>query len=171
MRLKGGDPFVFGRGHEELQFAKSFDIPTELVPGISSCIAVPELQEVPLTRRGVNTSFMVLTATTKTGDLSKDIAIAAQSTATIVVLMGVRKLPQIVDIFKAENKANMPVMIIQNGSRHNERKVIGQIHDIQDKVTDSGIGAPAVIVIGQVVDLHPDNNLIDTIVKSKNNEL
>jgi len=167
VRLKGGDPFIFGRGHEELQFVKSFDIPAQIIPGISSCIAVPELQEVPLTRRGVNESFMVVTATTRTGDLSKDIAIAAQSSATIVVLMGVKKLGQIVELFKVENKANLPVMIIQNGSRANERKVIGNIDTIQDKVSESGIGAPAVIVIGEVVSLHPECNLVQANTKTK----
>ncbi len=167
VRLKGGDPFIFGRGHEELQFVKSFDIPAQIIPGISSCIAVPELQEVPLTRRGVNESFIVVTATTRTGDLSKDIAIAAQSSATIVVLMGVKKLGQIVELFKVENKANLPVMIIQNGSRANERKVIGNIDTIQDKVSESGIGAPAVIIIGEVVSLHPECNLVQANTKTK----
>jgi len=167
VRLKGGDPFVFGRGHEELQFVKSFDIPAQIIPGISSCIAVPELQEVPLTRRGINESFIVVTATTRTGSLSKDIAIAAQSSATIVILMGLRKLEQIVELFKSENKADLPIMIIQNGSRTNERKVIGTIKTIQEKVSHSDIGAPAVIVIGEVVNLHPECNLVKSKTNSK----
>ena len=101
VRLKGGDSFVFGRGHEEIEFARAFDIPTSIVPGISSCIAVPELQEVPLTRRGLNESFWVITATTRSGKLSKDMSLAAQSTATVVVLMGMRKLPEIMRMFRS----------------------------------------------------------------------
>lgn len=167
VRLKGGDPFVFGRGHEELQFAKSFDIPTQVVPGISSSIAVPELQEVPLTRRGINESFMVITATTRSGKLSEDIAIAAQSSATIVILMGVKKMPQIVEVFKAQGKSELPVMVTQNGSRPNEKNVLGTIADIHQKVLDADVGGPAVIVIGEVVSLHPQLNMIYSTAISK----
>ncbi|MFN0050113.1 MAG: uroporphyrinogen-III C-methyltransferase, partial [Cytophagales bacterium] len=84
VRLKGGDPFVFGRGYEEIEFAKAFNMPVAIVPGISSSIAVPEMQMIPLTARGVNESFWVTTGTTKNGDVSKDILLAAQSSATIV---------------------------------------------------------------------------------------
>ncbi|MFQ5446588.1 MAG: uroporphyrinogen-III C-methyltransferase, partial [Saprospiraceae bacterium] len=83
VRLKGGDPFVFGRGHEELTFAQAFDIPVTVVPGISSALAVPALQNVPLTTRGVSQSFWVLTGTTQTGQLSDDLRLAAQSSATL----------------------------------------------------------------------------------------
>ncbi len=159
VRLKGGDPFVFGRGHEEINYADSFDIETEIIPGISSCIAVPELQKVPLTRRGVNESFWVLTACTRTGDLSNDIKIAAQSTATAVILMGMKKLPLIVAEFTKNGKAATPVMIIQNGSLENEKYALGTVENIIDKVKQEGIGTPAIIVIGEVVSLHPELNL------------
>jgi len=158
VRLKGGDAFVFGRGHEELQFATSFGIKVEVVPGISSCIAVPELQKVPLTRRGINESFWVLTATTKEGKLSKDIAIAAQSSATAVILMGIKKLPVITQLFANQGKKDTPVMVVQNGSLENEKYVLGTIENIADKVLETGIGTPGIIIIGEVVGLHQDLN-------------
>ena len=156
VRLKGGDPFIFGRGHEELEYAESFGIETHVVPGISSSIAVPELQGVPLTRRGINESFWVITGTTSSGDISKDIALAAQSTATAVILMGMRKLPQITHLFKQQGKSNTPVMIVQNGSMPNEQMVHGTVSTIVDLAAQASIGAPAIIVIGEVVDLLPE---------------
>ena len=74
VRLKGGDPFVFGRGHEEIAYAAAFGIDSSVVPGISSSIAVPEMQKIPVTARGYSESFWVVTGTTKEGELSKDIA-------------------------------------------------------------------------------------------------
>ncbi len=158
VRLKGGDPFVFGRGHEEIEYAKAFNIETAIVPGISSCISVPELQEIPLTRRGVSESFWVITATTKHGAFSKDIAIAAQSTATVVVLMGMRKLPKIVEAFQQEGKGETPVMVVQNGSLPNERMALGTVDNIVEVVAQEGLSSPAIIVIGEVVNLHPELN-------------
>lgn len=158
VRLKGGDSFVFGRGHEELEFITSFDIEVTLVPGISSCIALPQLQKVPLTRRGLNESFWVLTATTRKGALSNDIAIAAQSTATTVILMGLRKLEEITNIYLENGKADTPVMVIQNGSLPNERHALGTVSTIVDVVREKGIGTPAIIVVGEVVKLHPELN-------------
>jgi uroporphyrin-III C-methyltransferase len=87
VRLKGGDPFVFGRGHEELAYAELFNIKVEVIPGISSSYAVPELQHIPLTKRGINESFWVITATTSSGELSRDVYKAAETNAAIVILM------------------------------------------------------------------------------------
>ena len=156
VRLKGGDPFIFGRGHEEMLFAQSFKIPVEVVPGISSSIAVPELQHIPLTRRGINDSFWVLTGTTSEHKLSEDIKIAAQSKATVVILMGMSKLAEISQLFASYGRQNTPVAIIQNGSWENEKMVIGDIASIVEKVEEQKIGSPAIIVIGEVVSLHPD---------------
>lgn len=156
VRLKGGDPFVFGRGQEEMKYAESFGIKVDVIPGISSCIAVPELQKVPLTCRGINESFWVITATTQKGNLSQDIRLAAQSDATVIVLMGLRKLDEIIAVFKKENKAHLPIMIVQNGSRKSERCVIGDINSIKEKVVQTKLGTPAMMVIGAVVRLHPN---------------
>lgn len=155
VRLKGGDSFVFGRGHEELTYANSFDIPVSIVPGISSCIALPELQGVPPTRRGLNESFWVLTGTTRHGTLSKDVSIAAQSSATAIILMGMRKIRQIMTTFAEAGKAETPVMVIQNGSLPNEKCVIATVSSIADEVERANIGSPGIIVVGEVVHLHP----------------
>ncbi len=155
VRLKGGDPFIFGRGHEELIYARFFGLETEIIPGISSSYSVPELQGIPLTRRGLNESFWVITGTTRDHELSADIAVAARSTATIVVLMGMTKLKEIVDIFIREGKSTTPVAIIQNGSLPEEKIALGKINTIVSIVAQQQISSPAVIVIGEVVSLHP----------------
>lgn len=155
VRLKGGDSFVFGRGYEELSYAESFGIETAIVPGISSSIAVPELQGIPVTNRGTSESFWVITGTTSTGKLSDDIALAAKSTATVVILMGLNKLNEIVEVFKKQGKQNTAVAVIQNGSLPSENSAMGTIETIGEVVREEKIGAPAIIVIGDVVKLHP----------------
>ncbi|GAA4438466.1 uroporphyrinogen-III C-methyltransferase [Pontibacter saemangeumensis] len=155
VRLKGGDPFVFGRGYEELAYADKFNIATEVVPGISSSIAVPELQQIPLTIRGVNESFWVITGTTSSGDISRDIPLAAQSSASVIILMGVNKLSRIIEVFLAAGKADTPVAVIQNGSLPDEKLVLGNVHNIVERVETKGLGAPAIIMIGEVVAYHP----------------
>lgn len=155
-RLKGGDPFVFGRGYEELEYAESFGIEVEIVPGISSSTSLPALQRVPLTMRGINESFWVLTATTRQGQLSKDLYLAAQSSATVIILMGMKKLPLIVAEYLKYDKADTPVMIVQNGSTPDEKIGIGKIDNITKVVKDKGLTSPAIIVVGEVVSLHPE---------------
>lgn len=156
VRLKGGDPFVFGRGYEELEYAEAFGLEVVIVPGISSSTSLPALQRVPLTMRGINESFWVLTATTRNGQLSKDISLAAQSSATVIILMGMRKLDQIVAEFSKYDKEDTPVMIIQNGSTPDEQLGIGKISTIREVVKDKGLSSPAIIVVGEVVSLHPE---------------
>ncbi len=167
VRLKGGDPFVFGRGQEEKEYAEIFNIEVEVIPGISSSIAVPGSQGIPLTKRGVNESFWVLTATTSNGQLSNDIELAAQSTATIVILMGIRKLPQIVELFKAQGKQNLPAIVIQNGTTEHEKFAIGTIDTIVNEVAKEEIGTPGIIVLGEVVRDHTsfEEELLDTLVE------
>ena len=155
VRLKGGDPFIFGRGHEELMYAEAFGIVVDIVPGLSSSTALTGLQKIPLTRRGINHSFWVMTGTTSSGALSNDVKLAAQSSATVVILMGIRKLPQIVALFKQQNKSYLPIMIIQNGSLKHEKIALGTIETIEEEAKHQNIGTPGIIVIGEVVGLHP----------------
>ncbi len=155
IRLKGGDPFVFGRGFEEIQYAGKFNISTEYIPGISSSISVLGLQGIPVTHRGSSESFWVVTATTSNGELSGDIQIAAQSTATIVILMGLTKLEEITKIFISQGKQDTAIAIIQKGSLPDENIAIGTMSTILDIVSEKHIAPPAVIVIGNVVKLHP----------------
>lgn len=151
VRLKGGDPFVFGRGSEEIDYIEAFGIPTEVVPGITSAVAVPASIGIPVTKRGVSESFWVITATTSYGELSRDIAIAAQSTATVVILMGTKKLNEIVKAYTTAGKSDLPIAIIQNGTTSEEKFIAGTIGDIQAKAHQSGIAAPAIIIVGEVV--------------------
>ncbi|WP_221393886.1 uroporphyrinogen-III C-methyltransferase [Dyadobacter sp. NIV53] len=155
VRLKGGDSFVFGRGYEEIIFAEQHGIKSEVIPGISSSYAVPALAGIPLTSRGVSESFWVITGTTKNHSLSKDLHFAAQSTATVVILMGLHKLDEIVGIYAKLNKLDEPVSIIQNGSLPDQKVVTGKISNIQPLAKISEIASPAIIVIGKVAAL-PD---------------
>jgi uroporphyrin-III C-methyltransferase len=162
VRLKGGDPFVFGRGSEEIQHAEAFNIETAVVPGISSSIGVPGLSGIPVTHRGISESFWVITGTTQNGKLSKDVAQAAKSNATVVILMGLSKLKEIVEIYKKENKGETLVGIIQNGTLSTENVALGTIDTIVDEVAEQNIKSPAVIVIGEVVRLHKYYSLLST---------
>ena len=153
VRLKGGDPFIFGRGYEELEYAERHGIEVEVIPGISSSYAVPALAGIPLTTRGMSESFWVITGTTKDHSLSNDLALAARSSATVVVLMGMHKLPEIVETFAQLGKMELPVAIIQNGSRPDEKMVTGKIKNILQLAQAEGIGSPAIIVIGKVAQL------------------
>lgn len=156
VRLKGGDPYVFGRGYEEVEYAAKHGIESEVIPGLSSSYAVPALAGIPLTSRGVSESFWVVTGTTKSHTISNDLALAAQSTATVVVLMGVNKLPEIVETYSGLGKLNESIAIIQNGSLPEEKIVTGKISNILPLAQISGIGSPAIIVIGPAAAL-PDS--------------
>lgn len=155
VRLKGGDPFVFGRGYEELDFAVLHNIPAEVIPGISSSIAVPGLQQIPVTHRGLSESFWVVTGTTASGKVSADVYEAARTKATVVVLMGIHKLAEIAGIFKNEGKNALPVAVIQSGSTKEEKVVIGIVDTIVELAEENKITSPAIIVLGEVVSLHP----------------
>lgn len=151
VRLKGGDPFVFGRGHEELEHARAHGLDVEVIPGISSALSVPAINEIPLTRRGVNESFWVVTGNTMDDHLSKDVKLAAESTASVVVMMGMRRLHEIVSIFSACRGLEEPVAIIQNGSLKNEKRIFGTLESILRQVEEKKLSAPAIILIGGVV--------------------
>jgi len=151
VRLKGGDPFIFGRGAEELDYAKQFGLQTFMVPGISSALAVPAYQGIPLTKRGSSESFWVITGTTKSHQLSNDVRLAAKSTATVVILMGMGKLQEIVNVFSEEGKHGIPVAIIQNGTTEDEKFGAGTMKTICNVVENKQISSPAIIVIGDVV--------------------
>ena len=156
VRLKGGDPFIFGRGFEEIEFAEAFGIETDVVPGISSLASVPGLQKIPLTKRGLNQSLWAVTGTTATGALSPDLKLAARSTATVVIFMGMRKLPEITALFAEIGKGETPAAVIQGGSTEKEKIVLGKVSDIAEKARAEQIGTPGLIVIGETVGLHPE---------------
>ena len=151
VRLKGGDPFIFGRGAEEMEYAVKHGLEVAVVPGISSSLAVPAYQNIPLTKRGASESFWVITGTTKEHQLSNDVALAAKSNATVVILMGMGKLSQIISLFKKEGKQELPVAIIQNGTTPQEKIVVGTVATIEAVVAEKQLSNPAIIVLGEVV--------------------
>ena len=151
VRLKGGDPFIFGRGMEEIQYAKDFGLETAYVPGISSSVAAAGYAGIPLTTRGVSESFWVITGTKTDGSLSEDLISALKTTATIVVLMGMSKLSQISEICVSNGKGNLPVAIIQNGTRENQKIGIGVAENLALIAEEKKLCNPAVIILGEVV--------------------
>ena len=156
VRLKGGDPFVFGRGHEEIVYAKAHGLEIEIIPGITSAVAIPELEQIPLTTRGINESFWVITGTNSSLEFSNDIRLAAQSTATVVILMGMTHLAKIAEVFIEEGKGATPAAVIQNGSLPNSKIILGKVNNIAQKVLEAQMESPSIIVFGEVVGLHPD---------------
>ncbi len=155
VRLKGGDPFLFGRGAEEGEALRSAAIPFEVVPGISSALAVPAYAGIPLTHRDLSSSVAVLTGS-RSGDgaLSRTLA-AHSSTDTIVILMGVTHLREIAsDLIAAGRSGETPAAVIRWGTYEAQQTVTGTLRTIADRAEGSGMRAPAVIVIGEVVALH-----------------
>lgn len=153
VRLKGGDPFIFGRGKEEIEYAETFNIKTEIVLGISS-INLPGYYGLPLTRRGINESFWVITATTSKGTLSEDVQLAAQSNATVVLLMGLGKLREIASLYQSYFRGNLPVAVISKGSLDDGRMILGTVDSISEVISQEKVAAPAIIIIGEVVGTH-----------------
>ncbi|GAA3931571.1 uroporphyrinogen-III C-methyltransferase [Hymenobacter algoricola] len=153
VRLKGGDPFVFGRGREEMLFAEQHGLLTDYVPGISSAVAAAGSVGIPVTHRGSSEGFRVITATTATGGLSAAVTDAARSRTTTVILMGLSQLARIVDIFARHGQAQTPAAIIQNGTLPTARLVTGTVAELPARAAAAGLGAPAIIIIGEVARL------------------
>jgi len=151
VRLKGGDPYIFGRGQEEMIYAHKYGLETAYVPGISSVTGASGTAGIPLTSRGFSESFWVITGTTKYGDISNDIKLAAQSSATVVILMGMKHLEQIMASFMENGQSHTPVAIIQNGTLQAEKQIIGSVESIAETAREEKIGAPALIIVGNVV--------------------
>jgi uroporphyrin-III C-methyltransferase len=161
VRLKGGDPFLFGRGGEELEAVRSAGIPVEMVPGVSSALAVPASVGIPLTHRKYASQVTILTGNedpTKPGP-ALDWQLLARSRGTIVILMGVANLEKIADVLIRNGKADSTmVAIIERGLRKDRRVTTGSLATIADAAVKKGVKPPAVIVIGDVVKLYnPDD--------------
>jgi uroporphyrin-III C-methyltransferase len=152
VRLKGGDPYVFGRGHEELEFVSRNKIAAEVVPGISSSIAAPASAGIPLTKRGVNESFWVVTGTLSSGELSNDLEHAARSSATVIILMGISQLERIAELFSNLRSVNEPVAVIQEGTLPTQKVITATAGSIAEAARRENIASPGVIVIGKVVE-------------------
>jgi uroporphyrin-III C-methyltransferase len=154
VRLKSGDPFVFGRGFEELEYAASYSIPTEFVPGVSSVVSVPGLLGIPVTHQGISGGFLTVKGTDDEGNLSNEIYAAAKYSGTVVILMGIERLEEIANTFIVEGKGRLPVAVISNGSTKDEKIIVGVANTIAEAVSDAKIKSPVLIVFGDVVALH-----------------
>ncbi len=156
VRLKGGDPFVFGRGFEEMNFLTRHGLQVDVIPGISSSTSLPGLQQIPLTHRGTSDSFWVVTGTTASGDVSPDLYRAAASGATVVVLMGLKQINKIAGVFRDAGKAALPIAIIENGSLPNERVLFSQVENVSRELQSESFSGPVLLIFGEVVALHPE---------------
>ncbi|WP_236975761.1 uroporphyrinogen-III C-methyltransferase [Membranihabitans maritimus] len=168
VRLKGGDPMVFGRAQDEIAYAEKHGLVVDVVPGISSYSGIAAYNQVPITSRGVSQGFWVLTATNSRGELSSDIAIAAQSSSNILILMGTRKLPQIVEKFKSFHGEDYPIALVQNGTTPNEKVVVGKLSNIEESVKKHRISNPAVIIIGEAARHVQSNNVVSNMLGDLN---
>jgi uroporphyrin-III C-methyltransferase len=152
VRLKGGDPFIFGRGFEEVTFARENGIKTYFIPGITSMQA-SGYEDIPLTHRAVSESVWIVTGTKKDGSLSADLKLAIQSKATVVVYMGMKKLQEIAQTYVEAGCENMPAAIIQHASLPNQKSARGLVKYLPELAETNHLTYPAIIIIGKVTNL------------------
>ena len=154
LRLKGGDPFVFGRGGEEIEALIAENIDFEVIPGISSAIAVPAYAGIPVTHRGINTSFHVFTGHMKKDGIEHDYETVAKQEGTLVFLMGLGNLEKITkNLIKHGKMPETPVAVIKNGTTAKQETYIGTLGTIAGIVRENNVKAPVIIIIGEVVNL------------------
>lgn len=151
VRLKGGDAFVFGRGGEELLAAERAGLAVAVVPGVSSALAVPALAGIPLTHRGVSRGFWVLTATTSGHVLPDDMEQAARSEATVVILMGTRKIREIAALFARHRPTDTPIALLQSGSLPGQVTTIASLGYPETLAAAARTQVQGIVVIGAVV--------------------
>jgi uroporphyrinogen III methyltransferase/synthase len=159
VRLKGGDPYVFGRGGEEASHCAAAGVPFEVVPGVSAALAVPAWAGVPLTDRRHSASFAVVTGHKDPTEVSAATRWEALATAadTLVILMGLRNLPSLVARVLAAGRApDTPSAAIQWGTTGRQRTVVSALSELPKRVEEAGLGTPSVVVIGEVVRLRDD---------------
>ncbi|MEI6946852.1 uroporphyrinogen-III C-methyltransferase [Paraflavisolibacter sp. H34] len=154
VRLKGGDPYIFGRGFEEVLYAREHGIEASYVPGITSMQAAG-LEDIPLTHRNVCESIWVVTGTKKDGSLSDDLALAIKSKATVVIYMGMKKLKEISETFVQQGCGELPAAIIQHASLPKQKMVRGRVQDLQQMAADHHLTHPSIIIIGRVAGIDP----------------
>jgi len=150
VRLKGGDPFIFGRGFEELLFAEANGVKASYIPGISSMQGAGFV-DIPLTHRGISESVWMITGTKKDGSLSNDLKCAMNSSATVVIYMGMKKMREISAAYVQGGLGAMPAAIIQHATLAQQKSVICEVKDLQQAALREGLSYPAIIIIGDVV--------------------
>jgi uroporphyrin-III C-methyltransferase len=156
VRLKGGDPFVFGRGGEEIKALKKHGIAFEVVPGITSAIAVPAIANIPVTDRKHASSFTVVTGQEDPTKAETKLDYGKLRAETIVILMGIGNLPDIVNQMLETRGKDTPVAIIEEGTTERQRVIVGTLGDIVKKAEKEKVKPPAIIVVGEVVKLRKE---------------
>jgi uroporphyrin-III C-methyltransferase/precorrin-2 dehydrogenase/sirohydrochlorin ferrochelatase len=163
VRLKGGDPFVFGRGAEECEALRAAGVPFQVIPGVTSATAVPAAAGIPVTHRGVASAFAVVAGHECDGRSDLDWEALAR-VPTLVVLMGLSALPEVAARLRAHGAAaDTPAAVIASGTLPEQRTVVGRLDDIADLVAAAGLEPPATVVIGEVVRVgltHPVRELV-----------
>jgi uroporphyrin-III C-methyltransferase len=157
VRLKGGDPFIFGRGGEEMEELVNAGISTEVVPGITSGIAAAAYAGIPLTHRLYSSSVTFVTGHEAAGKYKPKVNwnAIAHGSETIVIYMGIHNLPYIVEQLSAAGlDVETPIALVRWGTRPEQEELIGTLKTIVEQVEQTGFGAPAIAVIGQVVNMH-----------------
>jgi uroporphyrin-III C-methyltransferase len=153
VRLKGGDPFVFGRGGEEALACARSGVPLEIVPGVSAAVAAPAAAGIPVTHRGVARSFAVVTASTAHGD-GVDLTQVANAADTLVLLMAAGKLEETCRaLIDSGRRHDEPAAIVQWATTTDQRHVVGTLGDLPALALAASIGPPATLVVGDVVSL------------------
>ncbi len=163
VRLKGGDPYVFGRGGEEALYLKENGIDVEIVPGISSSIAALSTAGIPITHRGLSKGFQVITAHSRR-DEAADInySLLTDDTVTLVFLMGLAHVQEIAKgLLSVGRSENTPIAVISNGTTNHQKKCVGNLGNIGEKIKNADIVSPAIIVVGDVVSLENDLNFFE----------
>ncbi|MFD3000467.1 uroporphyrinogen-III C-methyltransferase [Pontibacter toksunensis] len=150
VRLKGGDPYIFGRGFEEVLFAREHGIRTHYIPGITSMQA-SGFDDIPLTHRAVSEGIWAITGTKKDGSLSQDLRLSMQSNATVVIYMGMKKAAEIAAVYVQEGKGDTPVAVIQHASLPQQKSATGKVRDLPKLIEHHHLTYPAIIVIGWVI--------------------
>lgn len=170
VRLKGGDPLIFGRGAEEAAFLKKNGIEFEIVPGVTSSLAAGAYSGIPLTHRDASQMVLFVTGHTKkgrAGGLNFNWPMLAAFDGTIVFYMGVKNIGQICEeLTRAGKSAETLVAVVENGSLLHQRVISGNLSTISNEVIAAAVGTPALIIVGEVVRYHQDLNWFADIQKS-----
>ncbi|MBS7007358.1 uroporphyrinogen-III C-methyltransferase [Anaerostipes sp.] len=155
VRLKGGDPFMFGRGGEELELLRQHNIPFEVIPGITSPVAVPEYNGIPVTHRNLSSSLHIITGHKKAGaEYDIDFEALVRMKGTLVFLMGISSLPDIVrSLISAGMDPQMPAAVLSKGTTAGQKRVLSPLSELEEAVRRSRLETPAVIVVGRVCSL------------------
>jgi len=163
VRLKGGDPFVFGRGGEEAIYLKERGIKFEIIPGITSAVSVPAYAGIPVTQRGIAVSFRVVTGhEAPNKEVSQIPWDNFKTNDTIVFLMGLHNLSKIsTKLMEVGREKNTPCAVISKGTTIEQKTVVGTLKNILQKVQESKIKTPALIIVGEVVNLRKDLQWFD----------